>query len=201
MAKHIYHIPLKDIKNLILINSSKINEVLNNKQVFEYRKSFGKSYYMLEIEKFIEFFKINKDYEYALKTIKYFTSENFMKEIYKLLNLDDLNIAINLRDYFYCLIFILKKEDIELFHKFFHKVFLHFHSSLNNSSKINIDFIDLAKTLAKNRKIKLKESFGEDENESYFKIYCDDILKIDFRGKSIKSLRKKAYKRLCLNLR
>lgn len=56
MAKHIYHIPLNNIKKSILINSSKINEILNNKQVFEYRKSFGKSYYMIEIEKFIDFF-------------------------------------------------------------------------------------------------------------------------------------------------
>jgi hypothetical protein len=54
-------------------NKSELNEIFTDKYVFEYRKIFGKSYYDLELKSFIEFFKINKDYNYAVKNIKYFT--------------------------------------------------------------------------------------------------------------------------------
>jgi hypothetical protein len=55
--------------------------------------------------------------------------------------------------------------------------------------------------MAKNRQITIKESFGEDEEgKSYFKIYCDGLITVEIHGNSIKTLRKKAYKKLCFIL-
>ena len=44
--------------------------------------------------------------------------------------------------------------------------------------------------------IELKESFGEEEGEAYFKILKDDEVWVEKRGKSIKKLKKEAYKDL-----
>jgi hypothetical protein len=202
LAKHIYHLPLLKIKEFIKENKSILNEVLNNSLIFEYRKNFGKTYFDLQIEAFIEFFKINKDMAYSLKTIKYFTSEVFLSNIYLLLDFNQFTLnSMKSRDFFYTFVFVLIKKDKCLCEKFFHKVFLHFYTTINKDSNINIDYLDLCKTLAKNRKITLKESFGEDkENKSFFKIYCNEKLSIEEYGNSIKTLRKKAYKKLCFIL-
>ena len=163
MAKHIYHLPLEKVKTFIKDNKATLNEVQNDKYIFEYRKNFGKSYYDLELEKFIEFFKINKNHSYAIKNIKYFTSDKFLQELYKLINIEQFKLDnIKQREFFYNFVFTLQKKDKELF---FHKIFLHFHTSINESSNINIDYQDLSKTIAKNRNIKLKESFGEGEDK------------------------------------
>ena len=50
--------------------------------------------------------------------------------------------------------------------------------------------------MAKQRNLNIKESFGEDIDGSYFKILLDDVVLIEEKGKLIKTLRKKAYKKL-----
>jgi len=50
--------------------------------------------------------------------------------------------------------------------------------------------------LAKNRKRTIKESFGEEGESSFFKLFLDGNLEVDERGKRIKTLRKKAYRKL-----
>ncbi len=193
MSKHIYDIPLKKMQTLLHVENLMSNP--KDTQIQEYNKTFGKVYFYLELEKFIKTFKLNKDTNLALKSIKYFTSETFLSQIYKLLNLHVKN-----KDAFYKLVYVLKNKDKILFEDFFQKVFLHFYTSVNPSSNTHIDHIDLAKVIAKNKSISLKESFGKDEQKKdenakvYFKIFFDEKCEICLQGNSIKTLRKKAYK-------
>ncbi|WP_320035777.1 hypothetical protein [Halarcobacter sp.] len=202
MAKHIYHLPLQDTLKFFKENKTFINEGLNNTAIFEYRKLYGRTFYELQIKEFIEFFKIDKDLSYALKTINYFKSENFLNNIYTFLNIDTRNSSKSIpnRDFLYTMIYIFNDKNKELCNKFFHKVFLHFFTTLNQNTNTQIDYIDLSKTLAKNRKIVLKDSFGEKEDNSYFKIFLNDKIEVEHYGKSIKTLRKKAYKQLFYKL-
>ncbi len=198
MPKHIYHLPLLKIQILIENNTSLINEVFRNNNIFEYKKIFGKIYFTVQIKKFIEFFKINKDISYALQTINYFQSEIFLEYIYRLLNFENLMLhnKITKRDFFYTLLVSLEKQNQALMNQFLHQVFLHYFATLNKDNSYNIDFIDLSQSIAKNKKIPIKESFGKVESFSFFKLYLNGVLQIELKGKSIRILRKKAYKSL-----
>ena len=90
----------------------------------------------------------------------------------------------------------MSKKNIELFEKLLHKFFLHFHATLNNNSNIQIDFKDMATSLATSQKVKIKESFGENNNSAFFCLSIEKEKIISETGKSIKTLRKKAYKNL-----
>jgi teichoic acid transport system ATP-binding protein len=94
----------------------------------------------------------------------------------------------------YAFCYILESRNKELFKNFLEKVFIHFSSFVNRNSDININHKEIVVYLAKQKGIKLKESFGEDEKEAYFSLKIDDK-SITFKGKSIKSLRKKVYKK------
>jgi hypothetical protein len=54
----------------------------------------------------------------------------------------------------------------------------------------------MSHVLAKSKKVTLKESFGEENGSAFFKLFVDGKICIGERGKRIKTLRKKAYKRL-----
>jgi hypothetical protein len=84
----------------------------------------------------------------------------------------------------------------EAFALFIQKTFLHYHTAFNAESNIHIDHQEMSHALAKSKKVTLKESFGEEDGGSFFKIYIDDKIQVEERGKRIKTLRKKAYKRL-----
>ncbi len=199
MSKHIYHLPLQKIHTFIQEHQEDLKSSLNDSHIYEYHKTLGKAYYLLEIERFIKDFKIDKNINLALKNIKYFSSEVFLNHLYTLLEL-----KIKNRDVFYCFVYILKTKDEKLFESFCSKIFLHFYTSINLNSNINIDYIDLAKTIAKNKSINIKESFGKQEDDkNYFKILLDDKIEVfllDGGEKSIKTLRKKAYKRILSKL-
>jgi hypothetical protein len=72
--------------------------------------------------------------------------------------------------------------------------FIHYSSFIAKNSDIELNHESIVRFLAKQRDIKLKESFGEDKEEAYFCLKIDDK-SITFKGKSIKSLRKKVYKK------
>ncbi len=102
---------------------------------------------------------------------------------------------------YFIVLYILKNKNKKLFENFLKKVFLHFYTNLNISSDINIDYIDLTKSIAKNKDINLKESFGKDEaDKNYFKIFLDQKLEVFLMGNNIKTLRKKAYKEIIFKL-
>ena len=198
MAKHILHIPIKKAQLFIKNQKREFNSILKEKKYIEYYKILGKGYYTIEIEKFIKFFKIDKDITYALKNIEYFNSKFFIKEIAKILNFSQFKLLENRveeRDFFYIFCHIYAKYDFEEFELFLRKSFLHYHSLLNKSSNIRLDYRDIAIALAKNKNIQLKESFGETkEGNSFFKIFLNSEIVVNKRGKSIKTLRKIAYR-------
>jgi len=199
MAKHFYHIPLQKTLSFIKTHKSTLRTLATDKRRLDYQKQLGKSYYMLEIEIFIDFFKIDKDLDYALKTIEYFNARVFMTEIDKILNFSQFELLtknIDTKEFFYAFCYLYAKEDTEDFSLFIQKTFLHYHTAFNSNSNIHIDFQELSQTLAKSKNITIKESFGEEKENAFFRIWIEDKIEIEEQGKRIKTLRKKAYKRL-----
>ncbi|WP_419770309.1 MAG: hypothetical protein ACNI3C_00510 [Candidatus Marinarcus sp.] len=199
MAKKIYHISIEESRQFISQNKSELNKLLTNKHYFEYTKYFGKVYFNLQIEKFIHFFKINKDLQYSLKTINHLSNNIILNELFLLLNFsqfDFVKYKVNEKEFFYGLCYIMYQENIQLFEKLLHKFFLHFHATLNNNTNIQIDFKEMTISLANSRKISIKESFGEDEAGAFFILKINEQAIITQRGTSIKTLRKKAYKNM-----
>ena len=83
----------------------------------------------------------------------------------------------------------------ELFEHFLEKLFIHYHTTIKANSNIDINFKEMAIALAKNRKLSLKESFGETEKgKAFFKIIENGEVVVNKEGKSIKTLRKQAFK-------
>ncbi len=58
----------------------------------------------------------------------------------------------------------------------------------------------MSHSLLKSQKKEIRDSFGEEKEISFFKIFIDNQITIEERGKRIKTLRKKAYKRLFFTL-
>ena len=197
MSKKFYHIPLQQTLEFIKTNKTDINELSQDRKNLEYSKLLGKSYYILEIEEFISFFKIDKDLRYALNTMEYFNSKGFLDEIHKSLSFSQFSIEESKqKDFFYAFCKILYQKNNSLFKLFMQKMFLHYHTAFNNTSDTNIDHKEIVLALVKIRDIDTKESFGEDNNGSYFKILLDDKMVVQKRGRLIKTLRKKAYREL-----
>ena len=198
MAKKIYTFPLKKVLELVKNNKTLFKEPLNNKNLLEYYKLIGKSYYILEIKKFIEFFKLNKDTSYALKILEMFNSRIFINEIIIRLNfsqfkLEEFNVLE--KDFFYAFLYVLKNIDEELFELFLEKFFIHYYTTVHMPSNIKINFKEMSIAIAKTRGLVVKESFKEiSENLACFKIIENGKVVIHKEGKSIKTLRKKAFK-------
>ena len=195
MAKKLYHIPLQQALRFITNNKSTLIKLTNNPQYLEYSKLLGKSYYTLEIDVFITFFKIDKELNYALSTIEYFHSKVFIDEVSKLLNFSQFDLADKQKDFFYAFCLLFTQQDKEAFSLFVQKLFLHYHTAFNNNSNIEIDYQEMSHALLKSQQKTYKESFGEEKEMAFFKIFVDDKIYIEEKGKRIKTLRKKAYKR------
>lgn len=196
MAKKIYSIPLMDIKQAIKINRLLLNKALKDSQLLEYNKTLGKCYFNLQVEKFIEFVHIQHNTTYALSILKYFSSNSFLDNIFKLLDFNQLSLSDNIsqRDFFYHFCFIIKDKNKNILNLFLQKVFIHFHPTFHQQSNIKINFINMAKELIQFRKLEFKESFGEKDDFIFYKIWINGIMVIDDKGKSVAILRKKSYK-------
>ena len=195
MAKKIYHIPIEKSREFIKANKTKLNSILKNPKEFEYKRYFGKVYYELEIEKFLQFFQIEKDKSYALQAINYFHSKTFLETLYGILNLEQFNTQ-NQRELLYLLLYHFYQNNFPLFNNFLQKTFLHFFTQTSKNSNIKIDYKDICHTLINQQNRVIKESFKEENTKAIFRIYIDEELKIEIFGNSIKTLRKRAYKRL-----
>jgi len=199
MAKHFYHIPLQNALNFIKSHKTQLNRVVKYPKERTYYTLLGKSYYNLQMEEFLHFFKIDKSIDNTLKILEYFHSIHFIETMHKILNFSQFSITKEKetkRAFFYAFCYIYAKEKPESFAHFMQKTLLHYNTSLNTDSNIQIDYQDICHTLAKNRKVTIKEAFGEEEKETFFKLFLDGIIIIEERGKRIKTLRKKAYRRL-----
>ena len=203
MAKHFYHIPLQNALAFIKTHKSTLNTTLRDKKALEYYKQLGRSYYTLQIESFIEFFKIDRDLEYALKTLEYFHSSVFMAELHKVLNLSQFGLdthRVETRELFYTLCYLYAHHDAEAFELFVQKTLLHYHTAFNAKSNISVDHKEISQAIAKSKRIAISESFGEEGDESFFKLLLDNSLVVEERGKRIKTLRKRAYRKLMYQL-
>ncbi len=202
MAKHFYHIPLQSTLHFIRDHRSDLQTLANDTKMLYYRSQIGKSIYILEIEKFIAFFKIDKETDYALKTLEYFTSKPFIDEMARLLHFEQFTLAdrkVENKSFFFGFCAVYADREPDLFSHFIEKTLLHYHSAFHKSANIVIDYRDMCHYLAKSKHIALKESFGEVEGDSFFKIAVNGTPAVSLRGKRIKTLRKKAYRQL-LNL-
>ena len=195
MAKKLYALPLKQLLDFIKENKSEIYKLDKDAKYKEYGVILGKSYYILYIEEFLHKFKIEKDIDMFLKMMKYFNSNSFIDEIFHLLNFKPFKIQP--KEFFYGFVFVLQSKNRVLFEKFFEATFIHFSSFVNQNSNITINYKDIVTFLAKQRNLEVKESFGELANTDmvYFKLSVGDEIIIK-NGKSIKVLRKKAYKQM-----
>ena len=197
MAKKLYAVPLKNVLELVKEHKSLFRRLDRDKKLLEYYKLLGKSYYLLEIEKFIKFYKIDKDTTYAIKTIESFNSKLFLEELSLRLNFSqfELESGVLLKDFFYGYLYLLHNLNRELFEDFLEKLFIHYHLACKPNSNININFKEMALSLAKTRNLSLKESFGEiEKGKVFFKIIEDGEVVVNKEGKSIKTLRKQAYR-------
>jgi len=218
MAKKLYHIGIDTIKQFISTNYSNINSNIKDSQKFELSKNFGRSYYEISINDFFLKYKIQKDILYAIKVLNIFKSYKFIFKLYRYLNLerfenlDSLSLMNenSIKDYkksiFYSFVYFLftniDDNKITISQKLFSEYFLHYISSINNSSLIHIDYKNLTLGIIKGKNIVIKESFKIDEQSktAIFKIIINNEEKIILNGSSIKTLRKKAYKQTFLYL-
>jgi hypothetical protein len=200
MAKKQYHIPINDTQIFIKNNLTEIKKIISNKTQLEYSKIFGKAHYDTYLEKSINFFKIDKDTKQALSQINYFNSNPFFTIVADVFHFEQFELEknnITNKEFFYALSHLVYKKDKELFNRMVQKLFIHYHNSNTSKSDINIDYKDMVISLAKIKKLSVKESFGERENAAYFKILIQNKEYVSLEGKSIKTLRKKAYKQMC----
>ena len=198
MAKKLYAIGLKKVLELVKEHKGSFRKLAQERKLLEYYKLLGRSYYLLEIEKFIKFFKIDKDRGYALKVLESFNSKIFIDELALKLNFSQFELeksSIEAKEFFYGYLYLLQDLDRELFEHFLEKLFIHYQTTFKANSSIDINFKEMAIALAKNRKLSLKESFGESESgKAFFKIIEDGKTVVNKEGKSIKTLRKQAFK-------
>ena len=205
MPKKIYHLPIHKAQEFISNNRLEISQMIDCNDILLYNKTFGKAYYELSIKRFIEAYKIEANRK--LKALNYFKSKHFFELFYDLLNLEQFSLNTpHTQDLIYGIFYLIQTQDLELFDRFCDKVFLHYFGQTNTDGKTNkhnnikIDYQNISQLISSQLNISLKESFGEDGKDTYFKIYLDDKLIINLKGKSIKTLRKKAYKKALLYL-
>ena len=198
LAKKLYAVPLRKALELVKEHKSSFRKLAQDRKLLEFYKLLGKSYYLLEIEKFIKFYKIDKDANYALKVLESFNSKVFIKELSLRLNFAQFGLEksnIELKEFFYGYLYLMQSLDRELFEHFLEKLFIHYHIAFKANTSIDINFKEMAIAIAKNRKLSIKESFGESEaGKAFFKIIEDGKTVVNREGKSIKTLRKQAFK-------
>jgi len=194
LAKKRYHLPLNRVRNFIQTHTSDIQSLLHDTLQKEYAKRFAKAHYLIEIESFLGRFHIHKDLPYALKLLSYFESEGFYEMLSELLGLGRWSDDNRTSEVLLVLFSLLHRRDKALYVLFLEHIFIHYYTEQTAKSKVHIDYQGIAKHLAKQHNIELKESFGVEGEIAFFRIYADSELLVGKQGKSIKTLRKQVYK-------
>jgi hypothetical protein len=200
MAKKRYHLPLHRVRDFIQTHKSDIRSILHDTLQKEYSKRFAKAQYLLELERFLNTFHITKDLPYALKLLSYFESEGFYEMLCGLLGLGEMGEKNKASEVLLILFSLLYRQNEALYVLFLEHTFIHYYTEQTAKSKIHIDYQSIAKHLAKQQNLELKESFGVDGEIAFFRIYTDGELLVGKEGKSIKTLRKQVYKILAKEL-
>lgn len=206
MARKLYSLKYEKVAQFAKENKADIKAHLSS-TAFEYAKLFGNAQYEIRIKNFIEHFKIEKDRAYALEVISHFKSIGHIEKMLSHIGLLSF-MDKNPKELFYIFVFLLERsKDETLKDIFFYQSFLFYVFTLNKSSNITLDYKPMTLSLLKTSHpdIKVKESFGEkDEGEgnisAYFTLELNNGHTIKELGTSIKTLRKKAYKQLFVNI-
>jgi len=207
LAKKLYSVALHYVQKFITDNRSNINNLILSDLKYEYAKVLGRSHYEIHIQRFIEEFKIDRDIDYAIKILNHYKSYTFIYDLYKLLNLDRFEQIKSDKDakkdyqknIFFIFVYYLstvaenQKEDIE--NRLFIHYFLHILATINQSTKTELNFKNLSLALIKGKDIELKESFKEEDKKTYFKLLVNQKPYMELSGRSIKTLRKRIYKK------
>lgn len=209
MAKKFYSIGFGTVKVFIFEKKKYFRQIITNETSFEINAIFGKAYYDKAILDFFKMHSILKDPRRAFDIHRHLHSANFIKDIlfhsglYGLLSPDEKEKHTSddtIRKYFYGFVYLFYEkyydEKIALF--LFEQNFLHFVSTLNENKGIRVNHEAIFKELLKPKVV--KESFGENEKGTFFKIILENDILAEIEGASIKTLRKKAYKILCRKL-
>lgn len=200
MARKLYSVKYEKVAQFVKSNRAEIKAHLSSNH-FEYAKLFGNTLYELRIKNFIEQFKIEKDKSYALEVISFFKSSAHIEKLLSHIGL--LYDNKTPKEIFYIFVYVLehsKAEDIKDI--FFYQSFLFYLFTVNKSSDIHIDHKPMSLSLLKTSypNITVKESFAENADGVYFAIKLSSGYEITENGTSIKTLRKKVYKRLFFDI-
>ena len=196
MARKLYSVKYEKVAEFIKNNKSEIKSLLVSNH-FEYAKLFGNTYYELRIKEFIEQYKIDKDKAYAMEVISFFKSSTYIEKLFSHIGM--FASEKNPKELFYVLVYVLENSKIEEAKEvLFYHSFLFYIFTLNKSSNIALDHKQMSLSLLKTSypNISIKESFGEKEETAYFSLHLNTGMEIKEQGQSIKTLRKKVYKRL-----
>ena len=202
MAKKLYAINFDTIKAYIAKNNKIFNEISHTEDQNDILWMFGKSYYEFAILKFFKNHAILKQKAYSKTLLHYFTSAEFISQTVEHLGLKQILKKENnpkeqsVKIYFYSFVYIFYEKcfDASIENKLFEQNFLHYSTTIHNPTDIKIDYEKFIKNILKPKVP--KESFGECENGVFFKLILQSKELVSLEGKSIKTLRKKAYKEL-----
>ena len=137
MPKKVYHIPLAQCQAEIKKLKSTIRRTLKNNKKREYTKRFAKAHYLVELEKFINIYKINKDLDYSLRVLKYFESEKLYVHLHNILNLEQFGDSIKKSEMVLLTLESIYESNYVLYVLFLDKVFVHYHSSESHYTQSN----------------------------------------------------------------
>jgi hypothetical protein len=134
------------------------------------------------------------------KYIIIFKSKTFIDELYTHLGLDMFDNTIDKQVVFYSFVYYLftssNKLTQDIQQKLFYHYFLHNITIVNKNTSTNINYKDMTLSYIKNKEIIIKESYvlNKDTQIVDFKLLINSEVKLE--GKSIKTLRKQAYKKI-----
>ena len=198
VAKKLYHIGFETIVLFIAKHNTTLRKLSNDTQTQELAKTFGRAHYQLSIEKFINKYKLDKSF--SLQTLTLFNSLNFIEELSKHLQLERFEGVKDIKIIFYIFVYFLhhnpNREKEKIIKKLFEHYFLHTLSIYNTKTQTNINYKDMTLSYIKSKPIELKESYTETQEGVFFTIFINKEEKVTLKGKSIKTLRKKAYKQI-----
>lgn len=192
MAKKHYHIPVKQAQHFFKTHRHVLQKSIDDPKLLEYRSLFGKSSFDHFMESYFRFFKIDKNPSAAIQHYHYFRSDAFIDPLVSMLGLE---AVVSEKSHFYVFVWLFCERDPQQCEQWLHHAFLHYGAMQNSNSGIQIDYKAITEILARQLGIKVSESFGERGDGVFFRLIRDEEIAVELEGRSIKTLRKRAYKR------
>ncbi|WP_457639909.1 hypothetical protein [Persephonella sp.] len=208
MGKKLYFTGFKKIDRYLEEKEEEFLKLLKNKADFEYSRTFGKAIFYMKIKNFIDSFHLQKDKHFALKVFNILSSYECINELFKRTKLKDFlkNIELSLDEkaktlnLFYSFAYFLDTDSSpfakDIQERIFIRYFLHFYMFARKDSGRNINYQDMIKNLLKGKIADIREVIRNNQDGIEFILLFNGEEIFKENGKSIKTLRKKAYKKL-----